>query len=386
MCTESPWSPWSGSNSWTSSMSSTSSLEWTGAVVQHYIPSAFAYTGTQMRRTPPVVLLFCLWMVCVDSATLRSTTTLRKNISWISTIGIVQVSCSTGKPLQSLKGGEQILLQVGLIYPSHLIDRSVLFFQNSVNINFKRRFWDALMSNWWCLYPPAVSRLDSPGSPLSFGGRKTWINITCFGAAKWNCICCLSACTKDECIGELSIINQKASIPISWISLLKAGVDLLISIQRLGLIYLTKYHSAMTASISSKKDLLAVRPACGGIAYGSLSMLSQIIFIIMIFNSVDNVVTQNIALFIVNRLLGSEWAVPKFPKWSSLLDFFTIAGDLLLESSVPEVLFTIERDFTIDGFTYAGSLLYPELSRLIRTYGNISRISEDIFWIRSITF
>ena len=40
------------------------------------------------------------------------------------------------------------------------------------------------------------------------------------------------------------------------------------------------------------------------------------------------------------------------------MDFLTIAGDLLLESCVPEVLFTIERDFTIEGFTNAGSLLY----------------------------
>ena len=40
------------------------------------------------------------------------------------------------------------------------------------------------------------------------------------------------------------------------------------------------------------------------------------------------------------------------------MDFFTNAGDLLLESCVPEVLITIERDFTNEGFTNAGSLLY----------------------------
>ena len=36
-----------------------------------------------------------------------------------------------------------------------------------------------------------------------------------------------------------------------------------------------KYRSAMTAPISAKNDLLAVRPACGGMAYGSISMLSD---------------------------------------------------------------------------------------------------------------
>ena len=43
------------------------------------------------------------------------------------------------------------------------------------------------------------------------------------------------------------------------------------------------------------------------------------------------------------------------------MDFLTIAGDLLLESCVPEVLFTIERDFTIEGLTNAGSLLYNDI-------------------------
>jgi hypothetical protein len=48
-----------------------------------------------------------------------------------------------------------------------------------------------------------------------------------------------------------------------------------------------------------------------------------------------------------------QWAVPKFPEF--LMP--GLSGDLLFESCVPEVLFTIEHDFTIDGFTNAGSLL-----------------------------
>jgi hypothetical protein len=129
--------------------------------------------------------------------------------------------------------------------------------------------------------------------PLSFGGRKITVTLL---VLELNWICCLPGCTRRGDVGVLSLNNQKVSFPISWITFLKAGVNLLISIEQLRLRYLTKYyHFAMTASISAKEDLLAVQPACRGMAYGSSSILSQFIF--NIFNSVDN----------------TARAVPKFP-------------------------------------------------------------------------
>ncbi len=44
---------------------------------------------------------------------------------------------------------------------------------------------------------------------------------------------------------------------------------------------------------------------------------------------------------------------------NSGLSLFANAGGLLVKTSVPTILFTIRSEFTIAGFTIAGSRLYP---------------------------